>query len=219
MEETQNDQQPVVEQGFTGAPDVVRRPERRPQQQVNLTLPIIVAAAVVVVIVGTIVLARGKTARWHTYTSSPVGIAALSVSLDIPPEWRTEAPGTAQTWGIRIVRAAPEERLARGETKKFLGTELQVTCSKIPQEQTLDQYMEALGRSSATGLTDVQPCTVGSHTAFRARLRQAQQQELLYVSPEGSGVMYVLRLACLPDEYEVLKPTFDRVIQSFRVGG
>jgi hypothetical protein len=218
MQDKQDNEQGVSEQGFTGAPEVVHRVER-PSEQVNLVLPVIAAVVVVVVIVGVMVLSREKSARWHTYTSTPAGMATHSVTLDIPPEWQIREEGMPQVWGVRIVWAAPEPKLAPGETRAILGTELQVACSKIPQAQTLDQYMEALERSSTTRFFEKTPCKVGDRPGYLVKIRQVQQQEFVYASPEGSGLMYVLKLACQPDDYEALKPTFDRVIQSYRIGG
>jgi hypothetical protein len=184
---------------------------------VNLTLPIIVAAVVIVAIVGPMLGLHGRAAKWRTYISKPAGIATLTVSLDLPPGWQIREEGTSQDWGVRVLRAAPEEKVAAGQKPTMLSTELLVTCSKIPQDQTLDQYMTSLSRSNVGGTFQMQPHDVAGLPGYWVTLRQVQQQRLAYVSPPGSGLMYVLKLACRPEESEAMQPLFDQVLQSFRI--
>jgi hypothetical protein len=218
MEEKRSEVGGTREQGFTGAPEVVRRGPGAPQrQQVSIVMPIVAAAVVGVVIVGLILAFHARGAKWRTFASTPSGMATYAVTLELPPGWDITEQGRGSQWGVRVVTAGPEEETAPGETRSMLPTGLQVTCTTIPQDQTFDQYMDVLARSKSMGLFQVKPFDAGGMPARLITLRQVQYQQLVYVCPEGKGKMYVLKLGCRPDEQAAMQPMFDRVIKSFRV--
>jgi len=217
MAENRNESGGTKEQGYAGAPEVVRRGSPPPKQQVSIVLPIVAAVAVCVVIVGISFALRTKAAKWRTYTSTPGGMATYRVSVDLPPHWQITEQGGVSQWGVRIVSAGPEQKTSPGGTAAMLATGLQITCDPIPQGQSFDQYMEVLARSRSMGLIDVKEIDVGGLPGKLVTSRQIQYQQAVYVAPEGKGTLYVLKLGCKPDEREMMQPIFDQVIKSFRV--